>query len=305
MVQSLKSLDNRVLVALRFASTGALLGWGILHLFWDAPYRTLLWNESLLKGLVMSLTSMSWSEYVTNPKTDWAIQSGTRLIGVLLALIAAISILVRKRAQTESGGGISKFLPIGTAVILAVSFLNFLGTGSRVGMFIESAAQVSSPILLWIAIRARATPEASMAEAERLLWFIKIVVGLTFVGHGLYAIGYYPVPGNFIDMTINILGVTESGAKNLLKIAGIIDLLIPIGFLSRRFSAAAFLYATCWGLLTTLARPVSYWLLEGEASNLSFYVAQTFIRFPHFALPFAGFILSRKIIRKIPEKPRQ
>jgi hypothetical protein len=284
MVQSLNSLDKKTTRALRGASVGVLLGWGILHLFWDAPYRTLLWSESLMSGVVTNLTSMSWSDYVTSPKMDLTIQWGIRALGVILVVAAGVALYLKERRP------LARIAFLASAILLTVSFLNFLDTGSRVGMFIESAAQISAPVLLWFSL----TPSG---RDERLLLFIKIAVGLTFFGHGLYAVGFYPVPGNFIDMTINILGVSESTARILLKIAGFMDILIPIGLFSKRLSPAVFLYAAVWGALTTLARPVSFVLLGGGASGISFYLAQTLIRVPHFALPIAGLFLVRKSAR--------
>ena len=52
-------------------------------------------------------------------------------------------------------------------------------------------------------------------EAETVL-YLKIAIALTFSAHGLYAIGYYPQPGVFVDMLINILHFSETTAKDFL-----------------------------------------------------------------------------------------
>ena len=50
-----------------------------------------------------------------------------------------------------------------------------------------------------------------------------LLIAAVFIAHGLYAVGYYPIPGYFLGMVIDILGLTEQGARNFLLIAGILD----------------------------------------------------------------------------------
>lgn len=292
MVPSSKSLDSRIRVSLRAASAGVLIGWGILHLFWDAPYRTVLWNQGFLEGIVSGLFNTPWGDYAANPAVDRSIQFGIRVVGGVLTLLAVFSLVVKERARSAA------FLFLGSAIVALVSFLHYLDTGSRIGMLIELTAQIVAPALLWLHLRDLGKGGDALRTDQRLFLFIKIAVGLTFFGHGLYAIGFYPVPGPFIDMTIAILRVTEPEARMLLRIAGIFDVLIPVGLCFHRFTPAIFIYAAIWGVLTTLARPVSHLMLEGQASNWSFFLAQTLIRIPHFALPVAGLLLARKFAAK-------
>lgn len=47
-----------------------------------------------------------------------------------------------------------------------------------------------------------------------------IAAALTFAAHGLYAMGYYPVPLNFRMMTTEILSISEEGSLRFLEIFG-------------------------------------------------------------------------------------
>ena len=116
---------------------------------------------------------------------------------------------------------------------------------------------------------------------------MKIAIAMTFAGHGLYAIGFHPVPGHFIDMTISILGVSESQARALILGAGILDLLAAASLFVPSLFRPALVYAACWGFLTAAARPVSLYFLDGDTWNQAYWFVEALCRVPHFALPLA------------------
>ena len=94
---------------------------------------------------------------------------------------------------------------------------------------------------------------------------LAVFTTLCFFGHGLYAIGYYPQPGFFVDMTINVFGLSESASRLFLKVAGYLDMLICIGIWIPRIRKPVLYYAAIWGGITALARIVGnfnpdYWL---------------------------------------------
>jgi hypothetical protein len=49
------------------------------HLFWDAPFRELLWDQAIMESIVLSLRGGTWEEYVTSENTDHFI--GTLVFG--------------------------------------------------------------------------------------------------------------------------------------------------------------------------------------------------------------------------------
>ena len=66
------------------------------HIFWDAPFRTFFWNESLLKSFVEKYLNISWTNYVTSPQTDAFIQTCIQANGVLYAIAAFCAIIITK-----------------------------------------------------------------------------------------------------------------------------------------------------------------------------------------------------------------
>jgi hypothetical protein len=263
---------------LQVAATSTLLGWASLHFFWDVPYRTFLWSESLSSGWVQALLGMNWKDYATSPIVDLWIQTGIQLIGLFLAICAAAAALAHKRR--------SRLLIASSASLAIVSLLLFKEAGYQLAMGIEYASQVLAPFFVYLAFSSRARP-------EKLLLLAKLAVAATFAGHGLYALGYYAVPGHFIDMTISILGVDETQARALLRVAGVADLAVALGVFLPATARVSLLYAAAWGLLTTLARPTNHIALGGDLAGLLYWSAEAICRVPHVAVPLAAFVLVR------------
>lgn len=124
---------------------------------------------------------------------------------------------------------------------------------------------------------------------------MKITIALTFTCHGLYAVGYYPRPFNFVDMSMNSLGISESNAIQYLNVVGFLDFIIAIGlFLPWKISRFALGYAILWGTLTTSARLVSYLEIDQFATLLHQWGFEALYRLPHFLIPCAAWLYCRK-----------
>ncbi|UII32647.1 hypothetical protein LVD17_02210 [Fulvivirga ulvae] len=249
------------------------------HLFWDAPFRTLLWDESLLKGFIEFIMPISWVDYVTSPATDTVIQDLIRLNGLFYLLCAVISVFLHK------------LKPAWGYVILAgafsLIFLAFLYTKEKffnIGQFFEYSIQFSTPILLFVLV----------FREVRLAHFItatKVIVALTFICHGLYAIGYYPRPGSFVDMTINTLYVSEAVAHSLLFIAGLLDFIVAVLIFIPLCARPALYYMVVWGFLTATARLTANVYADFFWSSLHQWWFEFTVRLPHAMLPLAAIIL--------------
>ena len=119
---------------------------------------------------------------------------------------------------------------------------------------------------------------------------------MTFVGHGLYALGYHwPTPANFYGMTSVIFQVEHDTARTFLRVAGILDFLVCIGIFIPLLRRSCALYAAAWGFLTALARPVA-----GMSMSLNYWGADQFLhevgrRAPHFRIPLYFFFLWRNL----------
>ena len=268
----LKSTYSLLLIA----ALAVFLGRGYQHLFWDAPYRTLLWDENWLKGIVEHLTSYSWEQFITSLKVDDQIQGSIRLTGIFYLFCGICVLFVRKHRLLR----FPIYLGVVALVILAGLYMK--EKFFHIGQFLEYSLQFMSPIFLIWYLRTGMTP--------RLVFLMKIMIALTFTCHGLYAVGYYPRPGNFVDMTINSLGLTEADAIRYLNFVGLMDFIIAVCiFLPWEISKFALGYAILWGTLTTSARLVSYVELDEFLTLLHQWGFEALYRLPHFIIPIAVF----------------
>lgn len=251
------------------------LGRATEHLVWDAPFRTLLWDEELLKGLVENVFGVDWFNYVTSPVTDKWINASIMTFGVLY-LLAALSIFVLHKEGLLKRIGL-KLQIVGSLGLIILAFLYSKEKFMQLGQFLEYSAQFTSPILLWYVI--------TFKERKFPLLFAKLMIAFTFICHGLYAVGYYPVPGKFIDMTIATLGVSEGVAKDMLLVAGILDFIVAVGIFIPRVAKPMLVYMVIWGTLTSLARLTGHFHIDFLGNTLLQWLPAVIYRAPHALLP--------------------
>ncbi|PWJ44201.1 hypothetical protein [Sediminitomix flava] len=269
-------MKKQLLFYLSISAFCVLIGRAFQHLVWDAPFRTLLWDEALLRNFVENTLAFDWFSYVTSPVTDQWINATITLFGVLY-LLAALSIF---GLQKE---GILRKLGMGLQLISSVAliFLAFLYAKEKfmqLAQFLEYSAQFSAPFLLWYMIRNR--------EKEFPVLAAKVIIALTFICHGLYAVGFYPLPGKFLDMTIATLGVSEDQAKYMLLVAGILDFIVAIGIFISKIERPMLIYMVVWGSLTSLARLTGHFHLEFLENTFLQWLPAVIYRVPHALLPF-------------------
>jgi hypothetical protein len=258
---------NRLELLLKLSVFGVLFGRGLQHILFDIPFRSILWNEDLLAPLFSAL-SLDWFSYATSKSVDNGINKFAGTIGVVLVLLSLIPLFFIKKFK--------KLLLPSSFYILFLSVLFFIQKYFIIAQFIEYASQVVAPLALYLWWRGE--------NRDKLELIIKVGVALTFLGHGSYALGIFPVPGNFIDMTINILGCSEASARLILKIMGGLDfiaaalLFLPV---TRNWALS---FCVIWGLLTTCARILEPVLLG--SSNIIIHSGYEFlVRLPHFLMP--------------------
>ena len=168
---------NKILQILKWGSFFIFIGRAYQYLFWDAPFRTLLWDQALLEPLVNSLLNMEWQDYATNLKIDGYINSFQHTNGIIFLIAAIAALFINKKNQK-----LLKFpIFIGGIFIIMLSLLLTKEKFYHIPMFFEHTIQFSTPFLLLSFIKYQKT--------SKLVLHLKIAIALTFTCHGLYAIG--------------------------------------------------------------------------------------------------------------------
>lgn len=270
-------MQNTAILLLRLSAFFVLFGRGWQHLVWDAPYRNLFWDEGLLSPIVVGFFHTPWDAYATSPLTNAVIRKLIGGIGWFYMLGAVICLLPKNFLQKSR---ITSILPWASLSLALLAFLYSRERFYQVGQGIEYAAQVFAPFFFYAILKTE-------NFSERFLLAIKAAVALTFVGHGLYAAGYYNVPGGFIDMVINILGVEQKTAVHLLFWAGVLDFIVAVGIFIPRFDRFALAYAFSWGLATSLARLLGNFDSAVPIDTLNQWLPEVIMRLPHAGLPLA------------------
>jgi len=262
---------------LRIGACLCFAGWTWVHFYWEGPLGVLLWSDSMYD--LATRFGLSWEEFVGSGSNDGFIQKWMASIWWLFLLCALLTITAREKSWFQ----MSVLMP-GSGLLVLLSYAAYVSSQRQLPMFIEHGGQMLSPVLLVMAL--------SLGAAHRVTVISAIVaVIMTFAGHGCYALGIWPTPGNFYAMTTVILGVEYPTAQTLLRIAGGLDLLVCIGICIPCLRRASALYAAAWGLLTAVARPIAgmSWGLNYWGADQ--YIHEAVLRAPHFLIPLYLFFL--------------
>ncbi len=270
---------QRLLIIVQIAVVLLFLGRAWQHLFWDAPYRALLWDENWMKTIVETIFNSTWNDYITNNENDNKIQAFIKGMGWFYLICALMVILIRKLKKVAG-----VFMILGSVSLIFLAALYCKEKFFSIGQFFEYSIQFSTPILFYLMVKQE-------MFTDKILSFLKTIIALTFVCHGLYAINYYPRPGEFTEMTLVILGISETNTEYFLTTAGILDFIIGIGiFLPFRFSKYVLIYAIFWGFFTTLARLWANIYFDFFWESLHQWWYEAAYRAPHFLIPLVLFL---------------
>jgi len=269
---------------MRFAAAGVCLGLAATALFYDLPLRALLWDEEWW-GWFAAGVGYSWKEWVTSPLVDQWIVYLIKGFGGALG-VAGTLLLWQPRPQSAA--------VVAFFILLIQHFLKFKTHFWQTGQLLELGLQTAAPLLLlgwlYLADRAGATSPTKMARELHLFWLVvRLLIAATFIGHGLYAVGIYPVPASFILMTQAGLGVTEAFAREVLTLVGVLDFLAAIALLlpNRQSQLIALGWIIPWAILTSLARLWSYGGLVTVDTLLWQWLPEVVRRLPHVLIPLA------------------
>ena len=147
-----------------------------------------------MEGFVIRFTNYKWSEWIRSPEIDSAIQSGIQGIGWFYLLCALLVLFVKPNWNKKITLTV---LGIGIISLIILAALYCKEKFYHSGQFLEYSIQWSLPLFFY----------ASLFydwKSKTFEMALKVVIAATFLGHGLYALGFYPVPGNFVQMTLNV-----------------------------------------------------------------------------------------------------
>jgi hypothetical protein len=88
---------------------------------------------------------------------------------------------------------------------------------------------------------------------KKVEWVLRIAVFGTYLGHGVLALQLKP---SFLELIEGMSGITGKLAESLLYTIGVIDIMTAILAIVYPFRLLL-IWATLWGFLTAVARPVS------------------------------------------------
>lgn len=278
----MRTFHPREIFLLRLLTFCVFAGRAWQHIFWDIPIRAFAWDEHLLKAPVEALTDMTWKEYVTSPKVDIWLQGIAQGFGWLCVTCAVTAWCV-----TPTRKWLRTLLKIGGGYLILLFLMYWKSRFQSVGMFVEHTLQWATPfLLLYVIFQQKNTP--------RFRLWVKIAIALTFIGHGLYAFGYYPVPGNFVEMMVGTFHLSDSQALGWLKVAGVVDFLAAAALFIPTLMRPAIWYCILWGTLTALARIVSNFSFDLPFDTLHQWLHETIFRLPHGGIPLLLLWLIKK-----------
>lgn len=250
----------KVLLSITFLARG----W--LTYRWDSPIRGLLWSEEFLAPVLQKYLGLDWGEFAAN--SDKGITIGLELSGILLMVSALIPWL-----PLRAKFAVPLILPAILIVILD-AWARYVDSAFQLGMLIEYALQLGIPFLWLFARLGKSRP-------QKQPWVIatKILIAMTFIGHGMYAVGLHPVPWRFQSMTQDILRLSESNSLLFLRTVGYLDFVVAIGLFIRAIEKPMLIYMVFWGATTALARILS------QPTQLDPWLVETLVRSVHWGVP--------------------
>jgi hypothetical protein len=282
----MKQLTNqRLFLLLQIAVVAVFLGRAWQHLYWDAPYRVLLWDEDWMKPIIAGVFRIDWEAYVTDLSIDRGIQNFIRLTGGFYLICALTAVFISRWKRV----GVA-ILWAGSVSLILLALLYCKEKFFHIGQFLEYTLQWASPLFLVFFYK-------DQVVNQRFVLFAKIAIALTFICHGLYAVGYYPRPGEFLQMTMAILNAEEAGALTFLNTVGVLDFVVgALLFVRGKGSKIALGYCVFWGLATTLARVWAPLAMGAGLENILLQsLHESLYRFPHFLMPL--FVLSAVVLK--------
>ena len=270
---------------LRIAACLVLLGFAWQHYAWETPYRVLLWDESFFSPMVKYF-GISWQDWIGEIRFDEAITKSIKCLSILF-LLGAMACFEFKN-EHRFFKILKNIVFIKCAfLILLIAVLTCKDQFYRPVQFFEFSMQWTMPFFIIF--------YNEFKDSKLYILLLKICLALAFIAHGLYALNMFPIPANFINMTITILGCSETFARQFLYGIGWCDIIFSILIFVPKVNKIALIYCIVWGFATALARIWANYCLEPSVFTFSRYTFEFLIRSAHFLVPL-WLVLKKKLI---------
>ncbi|WP_404309053.1 hypothetical protein [Neorhodopirellula lusitana] len=278
--------DRVLILILRAAAFLCFAGWTWVHYYWEAPYGILLWQDATFE--FASEQGVSWDEFIGTGTNDGWLQTWVSRITWLYFAFTIMTVTVRSKSYLQMAALIG-----GSGLLTVLSYAKYVASQRQLPMFLEHGGQMLAPILLVTALLFGARHRATLVVAM-------VALVMTFVGHGCYAVGWWPTPGNFYGMISLSLGVQYETANVMLGVFGILDFIVCIAIFLPYVRRWAIWYAVVWGFLTAVARPVAGMSMSLNYWGADQYIHEAVLRAPHFLIPLYLAILWRRHLSATP-----
>lgn len=274
---------------IKFCAFTVFIGRGYEFYFFGAPFRAILWDESLLSPLVEGLSNYTWYDYATSATVNEWIEGFTKFVGVLFAVVGVLCLFwdkINYRTVKRTLLGMALFM----LVILGICIIK--DRNYDLLPFFELSMQLAAPLLLFL------YSDLTELSSKKVGLILKIAIALAFIPHGVYAMGILFVPGHFIDMTIKILHVNENQATTFLFVVGLIDIALSLLLFVPKISKYVLFYMIFWGFVTAFARIASGFSLNFIGSSLHGSLYLTVYRLAHGLIPLAALLIHQNTYKK-------
>lgn len=250
--------------------------------FFGAPFRAILWDENLMSPIIEGVFNTPWYDYATSSKTNKAIGNLTFFFSVVLFVSAFVSLFWKQIPYIRLKKSIIAF---SLCILFLLGICMVKDKNYDFLQFFELTIQFAAPLVLYF------SKDFETLNKGKLIFWLKVSIALTFIPHGLFAMGLIYVPGHFIDMTIKILAVTETQSRQFLFIVGLLDIIAAVFLFIPKLVKPAFIYIIIWGILTAIARVVAGFNYDFFLNSIHNFTYLTVYRLPHGLLPLATLIL--------------
>jgi hypothetical protein len=211
----------------------------------------------------------------------------------LIFLIFSVLVLIRSKKRWFN----SVYLLIGCN-LLCFFVLKFINAKGGIGNFLEHSSQFCLPFILYFLV-------STDSRKSKFIETVAIIsISLTYIFHGLFGINFqhefilfdHQRPQLFSDMVVVSLGLNQQSSELFFIVVGFLDFISVffLVFTNEKLKSIGLKYMIFWGLITSLARPWSFFDNTNIVMSLNIWIPELLYRCPHFMIPVCLLIAMNK-----------